>query len=107
MPVLNSFAPKGQTYLLGTSSIQIPSNSNGNFTTYRVKNIVGALAYFRWAPPLPDGTAVTVGAVTAPSAGVPQPVIGVASGAVEFFTLPANAWFLSATVGGFEITVGE
>lgn len=103
-----AFVPMGQTYLVGTSSVQVKSQGNQTPTAYRIKAVLSTPQYLRWAPPDPTGTAITVGAVSAPSAGTPSnETIGFLPGAVEVISLPANAWFKADAVGAFEITPGE
>lgn len=103
-----AFVPMGQTYLVGTSSVQVKSQGNQTPTAYRIKAVLSTPQYLRWAPPDPTGTAITVGSVTAPSAGTPSSeTFGFLAGAVEIISLPANAWFKADAVGAFEITPGE
>lgn len=103
-----AFVPMGQTYLVGNSSVQVKSQGNQTPTTYRIKAMLSTTQYLRWAPPDPTGTAITVGSVTAPSAGVPSSeTFGFFPGAVEVISLPANAWFKADAVAAFEITPGE
>ena len=61
-----AFVPMGQTYLVGTSSVQVKSQGNQTPTSYRIKAMLTTTQYLRWAPPDPTGTAITVGSVTAP-----------------------------------------
>lgn len=103
-----AFVPMGKTYLVGTSSVQVKAEGNQTPTTYRIKAMLSTTQYLRWAPPDPTGTAITVGSVTAPSAGSPSDnTIGFFPGAVEVISLPANAWFKSDAVAAFEIIPGE
>ena len=103
-----AFTPMGQTYLVGTSSVQVKAEGNQTPTTYRIKSLLSTTQYLRWAPPDPTGTAITVGSVTAPSAGTPSSnTIGFFPGAVEIVAMPANVWLKSDAVGAFEVTPGE
>lgn len=103
-----AFVPFGQTYLVGTTSVQVLSQGNQGATSYRIKSMLTTTQYLRWAPPSPTGVAVTVGSVTAPVAGTPSnETIGLFPGAVEVISLPANAWFKADAVAAFEITPGE
>ena len=108
MSTVNAFCPKGQTYLVSTSSVQVTTQDNVNAISYRVRNLTTGTAYFAWAPPQPNGQAVTVGTVTAPTAGSPsQNVIGMFAQSVEVFTLPPNVWLKSDTANAFEVIAGE
>jgi hypothetical protein len=108
MSTVNAFCPKGQTYLVSTSSVQIQTTDNVNAVSYRIRNLSTNTAYFRWAPAQPTGTAVTVGAVSAPSAGTPSVnTIGMFPESVEVLTLPPNVWMLSDTANAFEVVAGE
>ena len=103
-----AFVPFGQTYLVGTSSVQVLSQGNQGATSYRIKAMLTTPQYLRWAPPDPTGTAITVGSVTAPTAGSPSTnTIGFLAGSIEIMSFPANAWFKADAVGAFEITPGE
>lgn len=103
-----AFTPFGKVYLVGTSSVQVLSDGNQGATAYRIKSMLSTTQYLRWAPPDPTGTAITVGSVTAPTAGSPSTnTIGFFPGAVEIVSLPANAWFKSDAVAAFEIIPGE
>jgi hypothetical protein len=108
MSTVNAFSPKSQTYLVSTSSVQIVTNDNVNAVSYRVRNLSTNTAYFSWLPANPTGAAVTVGSVTAPTAGTPSfNTIGMFPESVEIFTLPPNVWMKSDTANAFEVIAGE
>ena len=108
MSTVNAFCPKGQTYLVSTSSVQIQTTDNVNAVSYRIRHLSTNTAYFRWAPAQPTGTAVTVGSVTTPTAGSPSVnTIGMFPESVEVFTLPPNVWLKSDTANAFEVIAGE
>lgn len=108
MSTVNAFAPNGNTFVVSTSSVQITTNNNVSAISYRVRNLTASTAYFRWAPALPNGEAVTVGAVTTPVAGTPSiNTFGMFPDSVEVFTLPPNVWMQSDTADAFEVTPGE
>jgi len=107
MATVNPFDPSSKTYLISTSSVQVVTGDNINNLSYRVRNIGTTQAYFRYAPPAPLGASVTVGTVSAPSAGTPsENTIGMFPNSVEVFTLPPNCWFKSDTANAFEVTCG-
>lgn len=102
-----AFGPFGQTFLVGTSPVQVSSNNQVGPTSYRVRNLSSAQQYFAWVAPAP-GNATPTMTVTAPVAGTPQTVIGMAGTTVEVFgNLPPNAWFQASAAGAFEITAGD
>lgn len=108
MSTVNAFTPQGKTYLVSTSTVQIPTTTNTYAVSYRVRNLSTNTAYFAWAPALPDGTAVTISSVTVPVAGTPSAnVIGMFPESVEVFTLPPNVWLKSDTADAFEVIPGE
>lgn len=105
-----AFAPNGSTVLVDTTPRQVISGSSlQNSTTYRVRNLGAAQAYFTWiTPSLAGGTGAPSGlSATAPAAGTPAPnVIGMLPSSVETFTLPVNAWFQAGVGFTFEVTPG-
>ena len=108
MSTVNAFSPKGKTYLVTTSSVQILTTDNVNAVSYRIRNLSTNTAYFSWLPAQPTGTAVTVGSVTTPSAGSPSSnTLGMFPESVEVFSLPPNVWLKSDTANAFEVTPGE
>jgi transglutaminase-like putative cysteine protease len=108
MSTVNAFSPKGQTYLVTTSDVQVKTQDNVNAVSYRIRNLSTSTAYFGWKPADPTGAAVTIGTVTTPTAGSPsQNVIGMFPESVEVFTLPPNVWFKSGTANAFEVIAGE
>ena len=108
MSTVNAFSPKGQTYLVTTSDVQIKTQDNVNAVSYRIRNLSTSTAYFGWKPADPTGAAVTIGTVTTPTAGSPsQNVIGMFPESVEVFTLPPNVWLKSGTANAFEVIAGE
>lgn len=103
-----AFTPMGQTYLIGTSSVQVKAEGNQTPTAYRIKSLLATTQYLRWAPPDPTGATITVGTVSAPVAGTPSSnTIGFFPGSVEIVALPANVWLKSDGVAAFEVTPGE
>lgn len=107
MSTVNAFTPMGQTYLVTTSSVQIPTNNNSYAVSYRVRNLLSTAAYLAWAPADPLGASVTVGSASAPSAGSPAAVLGFLPNSVEVVQLPPNVWVKAGTASAFEITPGE
>ncbi len=108
MSTVNAFSPKGQTFLVTTSDVQIKTQDNVNAISYRVRNLLTVTAYFGWKPADPTGATVTIGTVTTPTAGSPsQNVIGMFPQSVEVFTLPPNVWMKSDTANAFEVIAGE
>lgn len=107
MSFVNAFQPTGSTVLVTTSSVQITTSDNVQAVTYRIRNVAATQAYLSWLPADPLGAAITVGSVTAPTAGSPSAkTLGFAVGAVEVFTLPPNVWMKSDTANAFEVTPG-
>jgi hypothetical protein len=108
MSTVNAFSPKGQTYLVTTSDVQIKTQDNVNAVSYRIRNLSTSTAYFGWKPADPTGATVAIGTVTTPTAGSPsQNVIGMFPESVEVFTFPPNVWFKSGTANAFEVIAGE
>ena len=108
MSTVNAFCPKGKTYLVTTTAVQVSATDNCAPISYRIRNLDVATTYLAWAPADPTGAAVTLSAPTTPTAGNPQAnVIGMFPESVEIFTLPPNAWFISGTANALEITPGE
>jgi hypothetical protein len=108
MSTVNAFTPRGKTYLVTTSDVQIQTQDNMNAISYRVRNITTGTAYFGWKPADPLGGTVAIGSVAAPSAGTPkQNIIGMFPESVEVFTLPPNVWLKSDTADSFEVIAGE
>lgn len=107
MSTVNAFTPQGQTYTVSTSSVQIITNTNSYAISYRIKNLLNSSAYLAWLPANPQGAAVTVGSVTAPSAGSPSSVMGFLPNSVEVIQLPPNVWLKSDQANAFEVTPGE
>jgi hypothetical protein len=108
MSTVNAFSPKGQTYLVTTSDVQIKTQDNVNAVSYRIRNLSTSTAYFGWKPADPTGATVAIGTVTTPTAGSPsQNVIGMFPESVEVFTLPPNVWLKSGTAVAFEVIAGE
>lgn len=108
MSTVNAFCPKGKTYLVTTSAVQIETSDNVAAVSYRVRNLSTSAAYILWAAPLPTGGTVTMNSVAAPTAGSPSAnVIGMFPESVEVFTLPANVWLKSDTANAFEVIAGE
>jgi hypothetical protein len=107
MSTVNAFTPQGKTYLVTTSSVQIPTNTNSYAVSYRVKNLLTTNAYLGWLPADPLGASVTVGAPSAPSAGSPGQVLGFLPNSVEVVQLPPNVWLRASAASAFEVTPGE
>lgn len=104
MASTSAFTPQGSTVLVGTSAVQVPASGSANTiaVSYRVRNLQATQQYLTWG----STNAVTAGA--APTAGNPTAnTVGLLAGSVETFTFPSGSWFISATVGAFEITPGE
>lgn len=108
MSSVNAFTPRGQTYLVSTSTVQIKTTDNSYAVSYRVRNLSTNTAYFAWAPADPLGATVTISSVTTPVAGTPSTnVIGMFPESVEVFSLPPNVWLKSDTANAFEVIPGE
>jgi hypothetical protein len=107
MSTVNAFTPRGKTYLVTTSDVQIFTQDNASAISYRVRNITTGVAYFGWKPADPLGGSVAIGSVSAPTAGSPtQNIIGMFPQSVEVFTLPPNVWLKSDTASAFEVIAG-
>ena len=101
------FTPFGPTYLVGLSQVQVSTINNMQATSYRVRNILNAITYFAWSPPIASGGAPSM-AATAPLAGQPSAnVMGMAANDTRIFCLPDKAWFIASAAAGLEITPGE
>ena len=108
MSTVNAFTPRGKTYLVTTSDVQIQTQDNMGAISYRVRNLLTSAAYFGWKPADPLGGTVAIGSVTTPTAGSPsQNVIGMFPQSVEVFTLPPNVWLKADTANAFEVIAGE
>ena len=105
----SAFSPFGDTYLVGSSAVQVISKNNENPTSYRIRNLKTTDQYFSWAAPVPGGATITPVTPVAPSSGVPSVnTLGMAgTTTIVISGIPANAWFLSNVGAGFEITAGE
>ena len=105
----SAFSPFGDTYLVGSSAVQVISKNNENPTSYRIRNLKTTDQYFSWAAPVPGGATITPVTPVAPSSGVPSVnTLGMAgTTTIVISGIPANAWFLSNVAAGFEITAGE
>jgi hypothetical protein len=99
----------GPTVLVGTSVVQAPATNGVLVGSYRVRCLV--TGYLSWASSQggnPAGTAPTIPAPVAPSAGTPSPnTVGMTAGTVEVFKLPVNAFLLASVAAAFEVTPGE
>lgn len=105
----STFTPAvgGQTWLVGTSSVQPnpPGIIQAQLTSCRVRCL--ATGYLTYAAML-GGNANPSVASTTVAAGAPAVnTIGMTTGGIETFQFPQNAWFISSVAGGFEITFGE
>jgi hypothetical protein len=108
MSTVNAFSPKGQTYLVTTSDVQIKTQDNVYAVSYRIVNLSAATVYLGFKPADPTGAAVAVGTVAAPTAGSPvNNIIGFLSGSIEVVSLPPNVWLKSDTASSLLITPGE
>ncbi len=100
----STFTPRGPTYLVGITPVQILGSANEQCTSYLVRCM--ATGYFSWTSQL-NGTPV-MGTPTAPANLVPSVnTIGMLVNAVQTFQLPGNVWLKSSVAGGFEVTPGE
>ena len=108
MSTVNAFTPKGQTYTVSTTSVQIKTQDNAYAISYRIRNLLSTAAYLKWVPADPLGAAKTVPAIVAPVAGTPSTnTIGMFPNSVEVISLPPNVWLLADTANAFEVTPGE
>ena len=97
---ISAFTPTGPTVLVGTSAVQVTPTGAGN-VTYRVRNINALLEYLTW------GATSSITSQGAPSSGTPSAAtIGMNTGGVEYFTLPAGSYFIASAAASFEITPG-
>ncbi len=107
----NAFTPFGPTYAVTGSAVQVLASVNiGQSTSYRVRNLSSAAAYFVWSPALSPTSTVAPSTITgtAPVINSPQAnTIGMLATSVETFCLPSRAWFLALAGGTFEVTPGE
>ena len=103
----NAFTPFGPTYRVSGTPVQVLTTNNQNPTAYRVRNVLAAVSFLTWAPPLPSGNAPTISSA-APVIGVPSVnTVGMVASSVEVFCLPPKAWFSSGSGDAFEVTPGE
>lgn len=101
----SAFTPYGPLTLIGTAVVQVASTTLVNPASYRIRCLVAG--YLSWAPST-GSVPPTIGAPTAPTAGVPSVnTIGMSVGQTEVIALPPNAYFLSNNAAGFEVTAGE
>lgn len=107
MSTVNAFTPKGKSYLVTTSSVQIKTQDNVNAVSYRVVNVANASVTLGWAPADPTGAAVTVAAPSIATAGSPTNTLTFLSGAIEIVSLPPNVWLRSDTATSLIVTPGE
>lgn len=108
MSTVNAFQPQGSTYVVSTDTVQVTTKNNVYAVSYRVRNLTGSTAYLSWAPADPLGAAITIGSVSAPSAGSPADnTLGIYANSVEVFTLPPNVWLKASESNAFEVTPGE
>jgi len=108
MSTVNAFTPKGQTYLVSTSDVQIKTQDNVSAVSYRIVNITSGTVYLGFKPADPTGASVTVGTVAAPTAGNPvNNIVGFLAGSIEVLSFPPNAWVKSDTANALLITPGE
>lgn len=101
------FQPKGPTYLVTTTAVQVSTSDNTPAAGYRVRNLSTVSAgYIAWYPPIAVG-APTITSIP-PSVLTSAPnTIGIVAGAVEKFVLPPNAWLQASAGAQFEVTPGE
>lgn len=107
MSTVNAFSPKGQSYLVTTSSVQIKTQDNVSAVSYRVVNTTTSTVTLGWLPADPLGASVTVDAPSAPTAGSPTTSLTFLSGAVEIVSLPPNVWLRADTASSLIVTPGE
>lgn len=108
MSTVNAFSPKGKTYLVSTSDVQIPTQDNVSAVSYRIVNLSASTVYLGFKPADPLGASVSVGSVAAPTAGNPvQNILGFLSGAIEVVSLPPNVWLKADTASSLLVTPGE
>jgi hypothetical protein len=107
MSTVNAFTPKGQTYLVSTSDVQIKTQDNVSAVSYRVVNLTSGTVYLGFKPADPTGASVAVGTVAAPTAGNPvNNIVGFLAGSIEILSFPPNAWFKSDTANSLQIIPG-
>jgi hypothetical protein len=108
MSTVNAFTPKGKTYLVSTSDVQVITQDNVISVSYRVVNLASATVYLGFKAADPTGAAVSVGTVAAPTAGSPvNNTIGFLAGSIEVVSLPPNVWLKADTATSLLITPGE
>lgn len=107
MPSVDSFTPSGKSYVVSTSTVQIPSQDNVNPVAYRIVNSTSSTVTLAWSPNQPLGTQPTIGSVTAPTAGSPTNTLTFLPGAVEVVGLPPNVWMKADTASSLIVTPGE
>lgn len=107
MSTVNAFTPKGKTYLVSTSDVQVITQDNVIAVSYRIVNVTAGTVYLGFKAADPTGAAVSVGTVAAPTAGSPvNNTIGFLSGSIEVVSLPPNVWLKADTANSLLITPG-
>ncbi len=101
MSIDTTFHPITQTVLVGTSAVQVATDTQLDANTFRV--VCVAAAYLTW------GNASTVTSKGAPTAGNPVfNTLGMLTvGSVMYIEVPANSWFISSVAASFQITGGK
>jgi hypothetical protein len=107
MSTVNAFTPKGKTYLVSTSDVQVQTQDNVTAISYRIMNVTSGTVYLRFKPADPLGASISVGTVTAPTAGNPsQDTVGFLAGSIEVISMPPNVWLKSDTANALLVTPG-
>lgn len=108
MSTVNAFTPKGQTYLVTTSDLQIKTQDNVYAVSYRIVNVTSGTVYLGFKPADPLGGSVSVGTVAAPTAGSPVTnIVGFLAGSIEVLSFPPNVWLKTDTANALLVTPGE
>lgn len=102
----SAFTPRGPTFLVATTPVQVVTTDNTPAEGYRIRNLGAAAAYIGWSPVLASGSVPTI-TVAAPGANASANTMGMLGTSIETFTLPPNAWFQASAGASFEITPGE
>lgn len=103
MSVDTTFAPRGQTFLIGTGAAQVvtPGNSMSGAVSFRIHNVNAAKQTIGWA------TNAASAVATAPAAGAPQTVMTIEIGGTIYLELPYNTFFIASAAASFEVTPGN
>lgn len=104
----NTFTPRGPTYAVGTSAVQIKPFGGEQCTSYRCANLNSTVNVLAWNVEI-QGQTNPPSSLVAVAATVGTPATNVMSmqgNSVETFELPRNCWMVASQVS-IEVTPGE